>query len=138
MWGCTSTVCYNDLCSHDPTQHNSHNNQPKWPSCALHDSLGTLSPTAQYASTARAQQHERGNSTRSTLPLMTRDTQKTVLEMHLPTTYYHPINLDLRYSKVERGRALVHMSPSCSRVAIFNKRIPRFLISSQNQIVLVW
>jgi len=56
--------------------------------------------------------------------------KNTVLVTHLPTKSYQPINLDLRYSKVERGRDLVQISLSCSRGSIFNKRSRHFLISS--------
>ncbi len=50
---------------------------------------------------------------------------------------YQPMILDQRYSNVGWARPLVNISPSCSEVSIFKSLIPRLLISSQNQIVLV-
>jgi hypothetical protein len=50
---------------------------------------------------------------------------------------YQPMILDQRYSDVGLARPLVNISPSCSEVSIFKSLIPRLLISTQNQIVLV-
>jgi hypothetical protein len=50
---------------------------------------------------------------------------------------YQPMILNRRYSNVGLARPLVNISPSYSEVSIFKSLIPRLLISSQNQIVLV-
>ncbi len=50
---------------------------------------------------------------------------------------YHPINFFLRCSNPGLGSPLVNKSPSCSVVEILRNLIPRFTISSRNQIVFV-
>ncbi len=64
-------------------------------------------------------------------------TQHSLSKECLLSANYHPMSRFWRYSNTAFTSPSVKIFPSCSDVSIFKSLIPLFMISSQNQIVLI-